>query len=483
MSREQRTLPTAMPERAVLSVSAARPPARGATNLVTGLANAFLDSIPVVAITGQVKRSTIGHDAFQEVDICGITMPITKQNFLVNKPEELEQTMHLAFQIARSGRPGPVLIDVPNDVQKAMIEYQGKKLPALSPKAPDPMRIDLAIDTLSKAKRPVMLVGGGVAISGAQYEAVHLAEKLNLPCASTLMGLGCISSYRKQYLGMAGLHGHERANRALAEADVILALGSRFNDRETGDRATYSQGKTIINMLERGSSFHDLSAWWDKILTWPSMDEDYGENTAPLFIQALNPLLKGKNYLCATDVGQHQMFTAQHLKVEYAHQLITSGGLGTMGFGLPAAMGAKLAKPEKTVLLVAGDGGFKMTGSELFTLASYHIPVIVIVFNNSGLGMIRQLQQTGYKERYMACNLPSYVDFVKYASAFGLSGEHVSTPDALASAVEKAMKMDQPYVIETAIPPKDMVVPMVAAGKGIDVFVPGLGEKDIDVKD
>lgn len=482
----------------------------GATNLVTGLANAFLDSIPVVAITGQVKRSTIGHDAFQEVDICGITMPITKQNFLVNKPEELEQTMHLAFQIARSGRPGPVLIDVPNDVQKAMIEYQGKKLPALSPKAPDPMRIDLAIDALSKAKRPVMLVGGGVAISGAQYEAVHLAEKLNLPCASTLMGLGCISSYRKQYLGMAGLHGHERANRALAEADVILALGSRFNDRETGDRATYSQGKTIIhvdidpaefhknidsrihiagdmrtiiNMLERGSSPHDISAWWDKILTWPSMDEDYGDNTAPLFIQALNPLLKRKDYLCATDVGQHQMFTAQHLKVEYAHQLITSGGLGTMGFGLPAAMGAKLAKPEKTVLLVAGDGGFKMTGSELFTLASYHIPVIVIVFNNSGLGMIRQLQQTGYNERYMACNLPSYVDFVKYAAAFGLAGEHVSTPDALVSAVEKAMKMDQPYVIETAIPPKDMVVPMVAAGKGIDVFVPGLGEKDIDVRD
>ena len=241
--------------------------------------------------------------------------------------------------------------------------------------------------------------------------------------------------------------------------------------------------RTIINMLERGSSPHDISAWWDKILTWPSMDEDYGDNTAPLFIQALNPLLKGKDYLCATDVGQHQMFTAQHLKVEYAHQLITSGGLGTMGFGLPAAMGAKLAKPEKTVLLVAGDGGFKMTGSELFTLASYHIPVIVIVFNNSGLGMIRQLQQTGYKERYMACNLPSYVDFVKYAAAFGLAGEHVSTPDALASAVEKAMKMDQPYVIETAIPPKDMVVPMVAAGKGIDVFVPGLGEKDIDVWD
>ncbi len=471
----------------------------GATNLVTGLANAFLDSIPVVAITGQVSRSMIGHDAFQEVDICGITMPITKQTFLVSKPEELAQTMRLAFQIARSGRPGPVLIDVPKDVQTSVMDYHPEKLHKLPVKMPDKELVQKAIEALNNAKRPVMLVGGGVAISGTEYEAVHLCEKMNLPVASTLMGLGAISEYREQFLGMAGLHGHIRSNRAIANADVILAIGTRFNDRETGNREKYSAHKTIIHididpaeleknidstiniagdmrttllMIHQGCQPHDIKAWWDEILTWPSMDEDSGNNEAPHFIEALNPLLKGKKYLAVTDVGQHQMFTAQHLKVEFARQLITSGGLGTMGFGLPAAMGAKLAQPEKKVISISGDGGFKMTGSELFTLASNHIQVVVIVFNNSGLGMIRQLQLTGFKKRYMACELPGYVDFVKYANAFGLSGEHVSTPKELAKAVKKALKMDETYLIEVTINPKDMVVPMVAAGKGVDEFVP-----------
>ena len=471
----------------------------GATNLVTGLANAFLDSIPVVAITGQVSRSMIGHDAFQEVDICGITMPITKQTFLVSKPEELAQTMRLAFQIARSGRPGPVVIDVPKDVQTSVMDYHPEKLHKLPVKMPDKELVQKAIAALNNAKRPVMLVGGGVAISGTEYEAVHLCEKMNLPVASTLMGLGAISEYREQFLGMAGLHGHIRSNRAIANADVILAIGTRFNDRETGNREKYSAHKTIIHididpaeleknidstiniagdmrttllMIHQGCQPHDIKAWWDEILTWPSMDEDSGNNEAPHFIEALNPLLKGKKYLAVTDVGQHQMFTAQHLKVEFARQLITSGGLGTMGFGLPAAMGAKLAQPEKKVISISGDGGFKMTGSELFTLASNHIPVVVIVFNNSGLGMIRQLQLTGFKKRYMACELPGYVDFVKYANAFGLSGEHVSAPKELAKAVKKALKMDETYLIEVTINPKDMVVPMVAAGKGVDEFVP-----------
>ena len=471
----------------------------GATNLVTGLANAFLDSIPVVAITGQVARNTIGHDAFQEVDICGITIPITKQNFLVSKPEELIQTMRLAFQIARSGRPGPVLIDVPKDVQTSIMEYHPEKLHKLPVTMPDKALVQQAIDALNNAKRPVMLVGGGVAISGTEYEAVHLCEKMNLPVASTLMGLGAISEYREQFLGMAGLHGHIRSNRAIANADVILAIGTRFNDRETGNREKYSANKTIIHididpaeleknidstinivgdmrttllMIHQGCKPHDIKDWWDEILTWPSMDEDCGNNEAPHFIEALNPLLKGQKYLAVTDVGQHQMFTAQHLKVEFARQLITSGGLGTMGFGLPAAMGAKLAQPEKKVISISGDGGFKMTGSELFTLASNHIPVVVIVFNNSGLGMIRQLQLTGFKKRYMACELPGYVDFVKYAEAFGLSGEHVSTPKELAKAVKKALKMNETYLIEVNINPKDMVVPMVASGKGVDEFVP-----------
>ena len=475
----------------------------GATNLVTGLANAFLDSIPVVAITGQVKSSMIGHDAFQEVDITGITMPITKQNFLVNKPEELAQTMRLAFQMAKSGRPGPVLVDVAHDVQTSMMEYHASKLRELPVAMPQKDLVAAAVAALNKAERPVMLVGGGVAISGAEYEAVHLCEKMHLPVASTLMGLGCISSYREQFLGMSGLHGHERANRAIANADVVLAVGTRFNDRVTGDRDKYSAHKTIIHididpaelnkniessidiagdmrtilkMLDKGCKSHDIKAWWDTIMTWPGMDEDYGNNAAPLFIEALNPVLKGKDYLLATDVGQHQMFTAQHLKVEYARQLITSGGLGTMGFGLPAAMGAKLARPETKVICISGDGGYKMTGSELFTLASNNIPVVSVVFNNSGLGMIRQLQTVQFNKRFMACECPGYVDFVKYAEAFGLEGEHVATPEDFAAAVKRGLDKDHTYVIEVDIDPKDMVVPMVAPGKGVDEFVQGLGE-------
>ena len=475
----------------------------GATNLVTGLANAFLDSIPVVAITGQVKSSMIGHDAFQEVDITGITMPITKQNFLVNKPEELAQTMRLAFQIAKSGRLGPVLVDVAHDVQTAMVEYRPAKMGELPTVMPDEKLVEKAIAALNKAERPVMLVGGGVAISGVEYEAVHVCEKMHMPVVSTLMGLGCISAYREQFLGMSGLHGHERANNAIANADVVLAVGTRFNDRVTGDRDKYSAHKTIIHididpaelnkniastidisgdmrtilkMLDKGCKSHDIKAWWDTIMTWPSMDEDFGNNTAPLFIEALNPLLKGKDYFVATDVGQHQMFTAQHLKVEYARQLITSGGLGTMGFGLPAAMGAKFACPDKKVICISGDGGYKMTGSELFTLASNNVPVVSVVFNNSGLGMIRQLQTVQFNKRFMACECPGYVDFVKYAEAFGLEGEHVTTPEDFAAAVKRGLDKDHTYVIEVDINPKDMVVPMVAPGKGVDEFVQGLGE-------
>lgn len=475
----------------------------GATNLVTGLANAFLDSIPVVAITGQVKSSMIGHDAFQEVDITGITMPITKQNFLVNKPEELAQTMRLAFQMAKSGRPGPVLVDVANDVQTSMMEYHASKLRELPVAMPQKELVAAAVAALNKAERPVMLVGGGVAISGAEYEAVHLCEKMHLPVASTLMGLGCISSYREQFLGMSGLHGHERANRAIANADVVLAVGTRFNDRVTGDRDKYSAHKTIIHididpaelnkniessidiagdmrtilkMLDKGCKAHDIKDWWKQLMEWSGVDEDCGPSKAPLFIEALNPLLKGVDYFVATDVGQHQMFTAQHLKVEYARQLITSGGLGTMGFGLPAAMGAKFACPDKKVICISGDGGFKMTGSELFTLASNNVPVVAVIFNNSGLGMIRQLQTVQFNKRFMACECPGYVDFVKYGEAFGLTGEHVTTPEEFAAAVANGMEMDSTYIIEVDIDPKDMVVPMVKPGGGVDEFVPHLGE-------
>lgn len=470
----------------------------GATNLVTGLATAFLDSVPVVAITGQVNRELIGHDAFQEVDITGITMPITKHNFLVKKPENLAQTLRLAFQLAREGRPGPVLVDVPRDVQTALIDFEEARLVELQPLEPDAERVAAAVAAINKAQRPVMLVGGGVINANAEYDAMHLCEKLHIPVVSTLMGLGAISAYRQLFLGMTGLHGHERANNAVKEADLILAVGSRFNDRVTGERSSYSANKLIIhldidpaevdknidsgigitgdmvatlNALEKAAQPHDLSAWWDKINSWPGMDDDFGNEEAPRFFKALNPVLKDKDYIITTDVGQHQMWAAQHLKIQFARQWLTSGGLGTMGFGLPAALGAQLARPQSRVISISGDGGFKMTGSELFTIASNNVPVIAIVFNNSGLGMIRQLQTVQFAKRFTACELPGYVDFVKYAAAFGIEGEHADTPDALAQAVAKAWERRKPYLIEVCVNPKNMVLPMVAPGLGINDFV------------
>lgn len=470
----------------------------GATNLVTGLATAFLDSVPVVAITGQVNRVLIGHDAFQEVDITGITMPITKHNFLVKKPENLAQTLRLAFQLAREGCPGPVLVDVPRDVQTALIDFEEARLAELQPLEPDAERVAAAAAAINKAKRPVMLVGGGVINANAEYDAMHLCEKLHIPVVSTLMGLGAISAYRQLFLGMTGLHGHERANNAVKEADLILAVGSRFNDRVTGERSSYSANKLIIhldidpaevdknidsgigitgdmvatlNALEKAAQPHDLSAWWDKINSWPGMDDDFGNEEAPKFFKALNPVLKDKDYIITTDVGQHQMWAAQHLKIQFARQWLTSGGLGTMGFGLPAALGAQLARPQSRVISISGDGGFKMTGSELFTIASNNVPVIAIVFNNSGLGMIRQLQTVQFAKRFTACELPGYVDFVKYAAAFGIEGEHADTPEALAQAVSKAWENRKPYLIEVCVNPKNMVLPMVAPGLGINDFV------------
>ena len=470
----------------------------GATNLVTGLATAFLDSVPVVAITGQVNRELIGHDAFQEVDITGITMPITKHNFLVKKPENLAQTLRLAFQLAREGRPGPVLVDVPRDVQTALIDFEEARLAELQPLEPDAERVAAAAAAINKAQRPVMLVGGGVINANAEYDAMHLCEKLHIPVVSTLMGLGAISAYRQLFLGMTGLHGHERANNAVKEADLILAVGSRFNDRVTGERSSYSANKLIIhldidpaevdknidsgigitgdmvatlNALEKAAQLHDLSSWWDKINSWPGMDDDFGDEEAPKFFKALNPVLKDKDYIITTDVGQHQMWAAQHLKIQFARQWLTSGGLGTMGFGLPAALGAQLARPQSRVISISGDGGFKMTGSELFTIASNNVPVIAIVFNNSGLGMIRQLQTVQFAKRFTACELPGYVDFVKYAAAFGIEGEHADTPETLARAVSKAWENRKPYLIEVCVNPKNMVLPMVAPGLGINDFV------------
>ena len=434
----------------------------GATNLVTGLATAFLDSIPVVAITGQVPTEMIGHDAFQEVDITGITMPITKHNFLVKHPSQLATAMRLAFALAKTGRPGPVLIDVPRDVQTAMLDYIAEEPVTIETEKPDCSKIKKAVEAINSAQRPVMLIGGGVINSNTEYDAMDLAEKLQIPVVSTLMGLGACSAYRGLFLGMTGMHGHEKANNAVKEADLILAFGSRFNDRVTGERGSYVAHKTFVHMdidpaeldkniyseigiagdmkmtlnkLTEACERKDLSDWWQKIAAWPANDEDCGEEEAPKFLKALNPVLKDRDFVITTDVGQHQMWAAQNLKIQFARQWISSGGLGTMGFGLPAAMGAQFARPASRVISISGDGGFKMTGSELFTIASNCLPIISIVFNNSGLGMIRQLQTVFFDKRFTSCEMPGYVDFVKYGEAFGVKGKHVDSPEELAAAV------------------------------------------------
>lgn len=470
----------------------------GATNLVTGLANAFLDSIPVVAITGQVPVAMIGRDAFQEVDITGITMPITKHNFLVKRPEHLAQTIRLAFQLAQTGRPGPVLVDVPRDVQTALLDYEPGELEPLAKELPEEKQIAAAVAAINASQRPVMLVGGGVINADAEYDAMHLCEKLRIPVVSTLMGLGAISAYRGLFLGMTGLHGHERANNAVKEADLILAVGSRFNDRVTGERSSYSANKTVIHldidpaeldkniyssigisghmnttlqMLEADSVKHDLDAWWQLIESWPSMDEDFGGEAAPQFFKALNPVIKDKDYIITTDVGQHQMWGRPAYQDPVCPPVDFFRWIGHDGLWPAGGYGRTAGRPKSRVISISGDGGFKMTGSELFTIASYKLPVTAIVFNNSGLGMIRQLQTVQFNKRFTSCEMPGYVDFVKYGEAFGVAGEHVDTPEALAAAVEKAMQLDAPYIIEVALDPKNMVQPMVTPGLGIGDFV------------
>lgn len=470
----------------------------GATNLVTGLANAFLDSIPVVAITGQVASFMIGRDAFQEVDITGITMPITKHNFLVKNIENLANVIHMAFEIAASGRPGPVLVDVARDVQVASIPY--KKIfraPIKSVLAEDDAILHSA-KILSNAKQPLILVGGGARSANAQKSVTNFAKKFKLPVVSTLMGLGTIDSNSNLFLGMTGLHGHERANNAVHDADVIIAVASRFNDRVTGDRHAYTKDKAIIHLdidpaeidknitaeigllgdinhtlktLAEKTTVSDLTEWWKQIKKSPSIAESTASTTNQFYIQTISDIVQDKDVIVATDVGQHQMWTAQHLKVQKSENWITSGGLGTMGFGLPAAMGASFARPNSTVISISGDGGFKMTGQELFTIAGHKLPIISIVMNNSGLGMIRQLQNVLFEGNFMACEYPNCIDFVKFANAFGIEGVRVDTPEKLKQELIQALAERKPKLIEIIIDPTDMVLPMVKIGLDINDYV------------
>ncbi|OAM92682.1 acetolactate synthase, large subunit [Pelosinus fermentans] len=480
----------------------------GATNLVTGLANAYLDSVPLVVITGQVSTDLIGADAFQEVDITGITMPITKHNFLVKDAAALPEIMRFAFRIASSGRPGPVLIDVPSDIQMALFtfnkeEEQEKNKPRFQWELSElgSSLIDKAVAVLEAAKQPVMIVGGGVVSSGAYEQVVALAEKMNVPVVSTLMGLGSFSSEHPLFLGLTGMHGHKRANLAVHGADVVIAIGSRFNDRVTGNKFKYAEGKTLIHIdvdpaeLDKNVSTHIPLAgdvkqlvttlyermeslnpclWWKVIQEWKrefSAKPDGDVLSAPWMLKQVAERTKGKPFLFATDVGQHQMWAAQNLHIETPRSWITSGGLGTMGFGLPAAIGAQIAMPAKRVIAIVGDGGMKMTGCELFTAASQGLPLITIIVDNSSLGMVRQLQQLFYKQRYSESLLPVPMDFVCFAKAFGIEGTLTTTQEEFLAAFSAAVESSCPRVIIVKIPTEQIVTPMLKPNSPLDTFM------------
>ncbi|MBR2071415.1 MAG: biosynthetic-type acetolactate synthase large subunit [Phascolarctobacterium sp.] len=474
----------------------------GATNIVTGLATAYLDSIPVVAISGQVPVANLGRDSFQEIDIVGVTMPITKYNAIVRKSEELVPMLRLAFAIAKNGRPGPVLIDIPSDLQVKELEYpELEKVELPEVLKADEGIIEKAAAALNEAERPVLMVGGGAVTSSVEKELIELAHKADLPVVSTLMGLGVYPGSDERAIGLTGMHGHMDCNLAVANADVLVVAGSRLSDRVTGDRNRYAGTKTIIQMdidqseidknvgvtlaldgdlKETLAKFLPLvkegkhPEWWAQIKEWDKMEDrsvaDGSRLTAPWVMTQLTKTFADRDTIYVTDVGQNQMWAAQYLTIDKPRHHLTSGGCGTMGFGLPGAMGAAFAKPDSQIVHICGDGGFKMTGLEMFTASRENLPLISIVINNSCLGMVRQWQQLFYNERYSNTILTEF-DFVGFAKSCGADGRTVTTCEEFTAALAEAQNRTKPFLIEVRIEQSDLVEPMVAAGAVIYDFV------------
>jgi acetolactate synthase-1/2/3 large subunit len=481
----------------------------GATNLVTGIATAMMDSSPTVFITGQVASSLIGYDAFQETDITGITLPITKHNYLVTDVHELGRTLQEAFYIARSGRPGPVLVDIAKDVQQASIEWEYDESPVRLPGyrpdlRPLPEKFQRAVEMIRAAKRPVILAGRGVLVSGAMYELRQFAELTNTPVAMTLLGIGGLPASHPLNLGMMGMHGEAWVNMAIQQADLLLACGMRFDDRVTGKLKSYAPDAKKIHMeidpSEINKSVHvdlalvgDLKETLGRLLPqleasehgeWLSyIDEiraesalrdiknmpDNGHLYAAHVVHDLWKYTAG-NALVVSDVGQNQMWEAQYYKHEQPHTLITSGGLGTMGFALPAAIGAKVARPDADVWVVAGDGGFQMTQAELSTTVQEGIKVNVAIINNGYLGMVRQWQELFYQRRYAATPIVS-PDFVKIAEAHGLTGIRVTRRSEIEDAIHNAQQTPGTVVIDFRVEQEDTVFPMVPTGAALDAMI------------
>ncbi len=486
----------------------------GATNLVTGLATAMLDSIPVVAITGQVSSKVLGSDAFQEVDITGITLPITKHNFLVTRAEDIATTVRLAFQIARSGRPGPVLVDITKDAQQGAAVFD---FDMSAPKAarPHPMlRTDStafhqAAELIKTAKKPVILAGHGIVESGAQAEVLAFAEARQIPIASTLLGLGAIPAGHPLSLGMMGMHGESWVNNAIQEADLLLAFGMRFDDRVTGNLAHYAPSakkihveidpseinknvkvdvaligdlKTTLTQLAPMMPPSHNADWLMQInagkgevavrdiLNLPDNGHLYAAHVIHDIWREAQAAGRLENTIIVTDVGQHQMWEAQYFKHESPRSLVTSGGLGTMGFALPAAIGAKFACPEKDVWVIAGDGGFQMTACELSTIVQEGLAINIAVINNGFLGMVRQWQETFYDKNYSASPILS-PDFVMLAAAHGIAGAHVTDRSQVISAVTRSRTMGRACLINFQVEKEDAVYPMIAPGAALHEMV------------
>jgi acetolactate synthase-1/2/3 large subunit len=474
----------------------------GATNLVTGIATAMLDSVPMVCITGQVSSKVIGSDAFQETDITGVTLPITKHNYLVTRAEDIAPTMREAFYVARSGRPGPVLVDITKDAQQASIDFQWDGRPVRLPGYRPEHRVRAedvrkAVEMIDHAERPILFCGHGIISAEASGLLREFVEKTGIPVASTLLGLGGFPATHPLHLGMMGMHGEAWVNHAIQESDLIVAMGMRFDDRVTGKLETYARrAKKIhceldpaeINKIVRvdvpivGDVAETLRALIPAVSSrghglWLKRIDELKGDSAVRDIQTLphsNRLFAAHvmhdlwritqgNALVVTDVGQHQMWEAQYYKHDFPRKLITSGGLGTMGFALPAAIGAKFACPEEEVWVVVGDGGFQMTAAELSTCAQEGIKIHVAVINNGFLGMVRQWQQFFYEGRYAATPMRG-PDFVKLAEAHGLTGIRVTAPDQIAAAVAAARASKDTCVIDFRVEQEDSVYPMVATG-------------------
>ena len=471
----------------------------GATNLVTGIATAYLDSVPLVAITCNVTNSLLGKDSFQEVDIAGVTMPITKHSFIVKDIEELADDIRRAFKIAQTGRPGAVLVDITKDVTSASTEFVPQTPPLIQRQVDtiDQDDIEAVIKAIKRCERPMIFVGGGAGISGAEAELREFVKKVDAPVTDTLMGKGVFDGLEPYYTGMLGMHGTKTANLSVTECDLLLVLGARFSDRVTGNAKKFANRaeivhididpaeinknimvdysiigdlKSILEILNKKLDQNYHKAWMDKVLARKeALPMTYHSDglTGPYIVERLSEITDNKAII-TTDVGQHQMWAAQFYKFRTPRQLLTSGGMGTMGYGLGACIGAKVGMPDRPVINLAGDGCFRMNMNEIATATRYNIPIVQIVFNNHALGMVRQWQTLFYGKRYSQTILEDKVDYCKVSEAMGARAVRVTKKEEVDAAIHEALESKEPFVIEVVIDHDEKVWPMVAPGAPID---------------